>query len=1147
MKRLKDILVGWLAATLLCTAAGAAALSGTVAALNSTPTTAAAPGRTPTVALIPGLGERVPLEADFARVEVALSTNGSFRLVERAQVRRVLAEQELTAAGLARAEHAAALGRLLAADLFVFVEQPPGGTNRTWRVQLIESRTGLALGHLVATGEALARDPAPLVSALVAALAKCGVPLAERHYLGVLGLRSEEIGRALDPLANLLEAWLPFDLATGSNVVLLDRLHLERLTTEETLSGLELQLKGSAVLVRGTLKRMPDAPLLLVRLAFQSPELSSLPPLTLTLATNDLPTLRRAVAAAVFGRLHVAPPAATALESAREAALFSDRARALFLDGEYEAAAQAGEAAWALAPNLANQMKAAELHNEAALRWLNRAEVPGVPRDRRGHPRLSPEANLHILRHAARAAELYRAVAEAALAEAQPRPNPTNSFPRPQGSTFLLYALRLPLGPGESEALELRHELQRQSLAFFRLERNYYAALWNVPTNGMKPYQFTQSRWSYLLANSLPSLQDWTDDPQEWTRLLREVVTHYQHPPGPFTLRDEWGGQPSRFIFWYHLSLCPPVQKFAAAEDHRVFCEALEPLTRLPPSALHLAAMSATWTAQTALDPGSAQARARQFLDRFLRDYPYDHAVRRQDDDYWFPSLRVTSAVLDLPDLQQVEHYERAILEPILAARDGVRLCSWDNLLLHWLNTLDQNGRRAEAHARAQLALNLIPPELRVRGSGMVASLRPRLSQIRDRVAPRQHWLTGEWAGWELTQLASNAPPKAEMVAALFQPGRLLALWVREEDTNHAVLRLTAQPLTGGPLHTLGEAAIQAVGRTIHFRRAVALATEGTLVCVGTGAGGLVVFRDGHARLFTDTNGLPANDVRAVACLGGQIYLGFPEGLASLDPRSGRVTELAARRSTERRNPFDGQHCWVQSFLADPDRQCVWMSFSSGNGDRKAPLHGLWKYTPKSRSFEKHFAPPSRALASLSFQRGHLVGALDWPNRPPVVAFAPQTGQPTWLLRSDLLGMEPALFGRAVEGDLCWLWRGDELLSGGAMLSRRTRSQPVPATLSRTPDGQSLSGIVAFSEPTPGPILFATTAGELWQLRPPSDSSPPRPQDATRTTTPQQPLNDTATPHRVQASSSQRDATAPGARIALPAPEPALPSEVTRP
>ncbi len=77
------------------------------------------------VAIVPAEGKRAPSEAVVARLEVMLSNELGIGLVERALVRKVLAEQELTASGLTDPATAVRIGRLVAADLFLFVEKLP--------------------------------------------------------------------------------------------------------------------------------------------------------------------------------------------------------------------------------------------------------------------------------------------------------------------------------------------------------------------------------------------------------------------------------------------------------------------------------------------------------------------------------------------------------------------------------------------------------------------------------------------------------------------------------------------------------------------------------------------------------------------------------------------------------------------------------------------------------------------------------------------------------------------------------------------------------------------------------------------------------------------------------------------------------------
>src|SRR5436853_7466764 len=57
-----------------------------------------------------------------------LSKDTDLELLDRAEVGRVLGEQEISLAGLVRAEHALKAGQLLHADLFAVLEGATGGS-----------------------------------------------------------------------------------------------------------------------------------------------------------------------------------------------------------------------------------------------------------------------------------------------------------------------------------------------------------------------------------------------------------------------------------------------------------------------------------------------------------------------------------------------------------------------------------------------------------------------------------------------------------------------------------------------------------------------------------------------------------------------------------------------------------------------------------------------------------------------------------------------------------------------------------------------------------------------------------------------------------------------------------------------------------
>src|SRR5436190_1207925 len=147
----------------------------------------------PRMALFTAQGDRALSDLATTQIETVLSKESAWELLERQQIDRILKEHELTANGVAAARNHQ-LGTILGADLMVFLENRPGLKGQIVQVSIVESRTGLILGNLEEPEATLTAAPDLVVTAVKSVLAKASVPLSERHYVGILGFRSEEIG-----------------------------------------------------------------------------------------------------------------------------------------------------------------------------------------------------------------------------------------------------------------------------------------------------------------------------------------------------------------------------------------------------------------------------------------------------------------------------------------------------------------------------------------------------------------------------------------------------------------------------------------------------------------------------------------------------------------------------------------------------------------------------------------------------------------------------------------------------------------------------------------------------------------------------------------------------------------------------------------
>ena len=190
-----------------------------------------------------------------------------------------------------------------------------------------------------------------MAAALGTALAKSRLPEQDRRYVGVVGIHSEEPGRALDNVAALLGTMLEDGLQQLPRVIVLERKQLERLTREHHLSGMELALQTSAMLVEGGVRRGREGNKLAATIRVSPLVGGKATEFELTLPADNLLASRRLFSEAMARAFrtpagHVPPP-----DPRAEAAALQQRAW-LFHDVEqYADAARLLEAAWALAPD----------------------------------------------------------------------------------------------------------------------------------------------------------------------------------------------------------------------------------------------------------------------------------------------------------------------------------------------------------------------------------------------------------------------------------------------------------------------------------------------------------------------------------------------------------------------------------------------------------------------------------------------------------------------------------------------------------------------------------------------------------------------------------------------------------------------------
>ncbi len=1044
--------------------------------------------QTVTLAVVPLPPGKVGDLADLVTVGL-LKPEGpeGIQLVERERVRAVLAEQGLGASGLAEPGTAVRLGRLLPADVLVFVERLGKVDPPACRVQIVETRTGVTLGAVLASETSLGEQASVATAAVGSALAKLVVPDAERRYVGILGFRSEEMGRALEGTAEATGALLSVDLGASPSVVLLDREHLEHLSRERNLTGVELELRSSAVLVDGALRRTADGKHLAVTVKFRPLAGGEEKTLSVRVPAGDLPAARRMIARAVLEALRARLPGLAGSDPKAEAAAFLDRSRVLVPHGELEAAVSTAEAALALDLGQPSRLAVATARNQLAWKLFKDAKRR-LPRGSDLKDMLS-ETKLRILachlREKSLRYELYRHH-ERRLAEGE-----ENRVMLPvvegYGGT-----IRIAAGPGQSGVRGLVEQIDRLDEEIARFLLDYHANRW--------PDLGAQNGWWGALTGSIArEIHNRAENAEDWSVKFREVVGLWESPPGEYDYQN-------RYVLPYALVECFAFgirKKYTTPEEKVIVRETLGWMAGRRDPFVRLTAR----LCEVAFSVGRNAASARAALDILRDELPPDHADRQHQPSGVCLPIMLETALRAIRDPGEKAERCREIVEPLVNMGEATRLVGWERVILEWAKALEESGRPEEARRALDEAIEVLsraPSDTRrYKADRMRAELEKALARLPQRSAARRP-PDSLWHGYQVSRVNVGGPPapKAKLVDAIVAGGRLVLVWV---EINHSwverkhrtevLLHATSMPSAGGRGVKLGRARVKRSGGGMHRHQVGCLAADEDAVYVGSSSGGLVAFRRGKATVWTEAEGLPAEGVSSIACLGGKVYLGVgnalsASGLVEFDPQAGRFGVLISSRSPEPRTELDGgEPYWIGGLLADPERKCIWFAVSGTDREERG---GLWRYYPETGRAGLVWKPKHYfQIMNMRWQDGKILATSASPlwsgGLQTLVSIDPERMEKVWLAgsgpRPSLDCNETPVFAEARVDLWPYALVGEHLLAGEAFLRLHTRGGGPPFALQHAPDGGRVSN-VAFICGSAAGVLVGTADGDVWRIRP---------------------------------------------------------------
>ena len=196
-------------------------------------------------------------------VEVKLSQKEGIELLERAEIDKLLQEQQLSVAGLLQRHNAVKVGGFLRVDAFLLLsteadKDQKQNSDKLLRVRLVETAHGLRLlDSFEEHGSAKLEDTVKRITEkVIAAAPKIMLPPGEAIPVGIVDIHRVQLSERYQWLARALPAMLSGRLSKELRIIMLERedlkiLHDEKLLTE----GKDAEFWNSAVLIDGYLQR----------------------------------------------------------------------------------------------------------------------------------------------------------------------------------------------------------------------------------------------------------------------------------------------------------------------------------------------------------------------------------------------------------------------------------------------------------------------------------------------------------------------------------------------------------------------------------------------------------------------------------------------------------------------------------------------------------------------------------------------------------------------------------------------------------------------------------------------------------------------------------------------------------------------------
>ncbi|QOV89575.1 hypothetical protein [Humisphaera borealis] len=767
-----------------------------------------------------------------------------------------------------------------------------------------------------------------LVGRLMAAFARAPKQGGKTRYVGLLDVRSEEVGRALDATAGDLRSLISAELRAMPDVFVLERSDMGRLADESALAEIPVALRGSSTLLESGIRK--EGTDLVVTIRSKSSAGAVGEERVIRGPADGLVKLRPQLVAAIARLLSIAPPVVEAIDPQLEASAFSERSRQLASHGALRAAALAADVALALDPTQ-------ERRNFAYLKWRAAADANPAFEMNKGSSTYLPVDAPARYEAAIRAAVLQIASfhdLEATVAQSGDvkapgglefvRTGPLHRYASAATAAGERWSLRdifdknlsLQFDPADEEILRQRERLRELcQMKFDRLVRICRSKNWST---------------SDLLAEKLYSIGRFCETDEEANRWLADCLKMHA--------ADEWRKDLSAHaeaVFYVALASVGkksylPYRRPIPRVNNDLLLGSTDPKVKLAGQAVVLDSLSPGSPAQLQL----AESMIRLAWEATPVDEPSTaRIVAYEYFDAWDSPIKKAVEVLSRNDGgKPARRTFDALLAHSAQEGDTTRLLAHNILIRHFVYALrsDKTGSHLDA---LEAQLSAFPSQAFVEGnrkhySGLITSERKSLNQ-----PARTNFLA---TAFQITPVPLDgiaAPSKPHWMVA---EGKDFLILCEQSQPNFVRQKwaLWSVPIQGGR----ATAVATGEGDRWSIRAINGHAKLGDTHYFAT-AKGLLAGSGGKLQLLTDAQGLPVTNVTSIAVFGGRLLLGFEGGLSWYDPASRTAQAVASTKAVTIKNVLDGGLKYtISSLVADSTRKCIWVGVTGGE------RHGVFQF-----------------------------------------------------------------------------------------------------------------------------------------------------------------------------------------------------------